>query len=96
MSIVSFSDSVTQEFFVNGRVKKGVGWATIVSVTRRKLDMLHYAADLLDLRAPPANRLEALKGELTGYFSIRINYQWRVVFKWTSAGPSEVRVCDYH
>ena len=44
----------------------------------------------------PANRLEALKGEFAGYFSIRINDQWRVVFKWTSAGPSDVRVCDYH
>ena len=96
MSIVSFSDAATQEFFVSGQTKKNIGWANVLSVTRRKLDMLHYASELFDLRAPPANRLEALKGKLTGYFSIRINDQWRIVFKWTSTGPAEVRVCDYH
>jgi proteic killer suppression protein len=58
--------------------------------------MLHYAAIIVDLRSPPGNRLEELKGELVGFYSIRINEQWRVVFKWSEAGPAEVRVEDYH
>lgn len=58
--------------------------------------MLHYAADLRDLRSPPGNRLEALKGDLKGYPSIRINDQWRVVFRWTETGPEKVRIADTH
>ncbi|MBN1525352.1 MAG: type II toxin-antitoxin system RelE/ParE family toxin [Spirochaetales bacterium] len=58
--------------------------------------MLHYAGNIKDLRSPPGNRLEELKGELVGFHSIRINEQWRVVFKWSEAGPTEVRVEDYH
>ena len=58
--------------------------------------MLHYAARLDDLKAPPGNRLEALSGELKGYHSIRINEQWRIVFRWTDAGPVETRITDYH
>ena len=58
--------------------------------------MLHYAFKLADLRSPPGSRLEALKGSLKGYYGIRINDQWRVVFQWTENGPSRVRVTDYH
>ncbi len=58
--------------------------------------MLHYAADLGDLRSPPANRLEALRGDLIGFHSIRVNDQWRVIFRWTAAGPTDVDVVDYH
>jgi proteic killer suppression protein len=58
--------------------------------------MLHYAQKLDDLRSPPANRLEALKGSLKGFFSIRVNDQWRIVFRWTSGGPEDVDVVDYH
>ena len=58
--------------------------------------MLHAAADLKDLRVPPGNRLEALKGDLAGLHSIRINDQWRLTFRWTSNGPAEVRIVDYH
>ena len=65
-------------------------------IVRRKLDMLHYAAQLGDLNSPPGNRLEALKGDLAGYHSIRDNDRWRIVFRWTAVGPAEVRVCDYH
>ena len=57
--------------------------------------MLDYARALDDLSSPPGNRLEALKGSLKGYYSIRINEQWRIVFKWTSEGPSEVDIRDY-
>jgi len=58
--------------------------------------MLDYAALLADLASPPGNRLEALKGKLAGFHSIRINDQWRVVFRWTASGPADVDVRDYH
>jgi proteic killer suppression protein len=58
--------------------------------------MLHYASNLQDLKSPPANRLEGLTGDLKGRYSIRVNDQWRVVFKWTAEGPTEVEVLDYH
>ena len=58
--------------------------------------MLHYAFRVSDLRNPPGNRLETLKGKLNGYYSVRINDQWRVIFEWTAEGPSRVRVTDYH
>jgi len=62
----------------------------------RKLDVLDFAEELSDLRSPPGNRLEALKGDLRGLHSLRINDQWRVVFRWTPAGPTDVDICDYH
>lgn len=58
--------------------------------------MVHYAAKLDDLRSPPQNRLEALSDDLKGFHSIRIHDQWQVVFEWTSAGATKVRICDYH
>lgn len=96
MAIQSFLDKATEEFFTTGRVGKKVGWATLRKVVMRKLDMLHYAVKLSDLKAPPGNRLEALKEDLAGFHSIRVNDQWRVVFRWTDAGPAEVRIADYH
>ena len=63
---------------------------------RRKLLYLNDAAELKDLRAPPGNRLEALKGDLKGFHSIRINDQWRVVFNWQSGSPIDVQIIDYH
>ena len=96
MAIQSFADKVTEQFFVTGRVDAGRGWAGIHKAVRRKLDMLHYAFRLTDLKSPPGNRLEALKGKLQGHYSIRINDQWRVVFQWNASGPSQVRVTDYH
>ncbi len=58
--------------------------------------MLDYAHKLADLASPPGNRLEALKGDLAGFHSIRINDQWRVVFRWTGSGPADVDILDYH
>jgi len=58
--------------------------------------MVHYAAKLDDLRAPPGNKLEMVKGDLKSFYSIRINDQWRVVFRWSDAGPSDVMITDYH
>ncbi len=96
MAIQSFAERATGHFFITGRVESGRGWASIQKVVKRKLDMLHYAHRLADLKSPPGNRLEALKGRLEGHYSIRINDQWRVVFQWTASGPSRVRVTDYH
>ena len=94
--ILSFSDAATKEFFIHGRSKKRVGWAPVGRVVKRKLDMIHYAVRLNDLRSPPGNRLESLHGDLEGWHSIRINDQWRVLFIWTDQGTREVRVDDYH
>lgn len=58
--------------------------------------MVDYAGALNDLRSPPGNRLEALKGKLAGYHSVRINRQWRVIFRWTEAGPVDIDIVDYH
>lgn len=68
----------------------------IQGIARRKLRMLNNAASLNDLRVPPANRLEALKGSRKGQHSIRINDQWRVCFVWTDVGPTDVEIVDYH
>jgi len=65
-------------------------------VAQRKLDQLNQAKELLDLRVPPNNRLEALKGDRRGQHSIRINDQYRVCFRWTEAGPEDVEIVDYH
>jgi proteic killer suppression protein len=62
----------------------------------RKLDMLHTARYLRDLQAPPANRLEALKGDRKGQHSIRVDDQWRLCFVWTEQGPAEIEIVDYH
>lgn len=96
MAIQNFSDHATQEFFETGRAPPKTKWAAIEKVVKRKLDMVHYASKLSDLKAPPNNHLEALKRDLEGYHSIRVNDQWRIVFRWTEAGPTEIRVADYH
>ena len=69
---------------------------TILSVARRKLDLLDSAVTLQDLRSPPGNRLEELSGDRLGQHSIRINAQYRLCFEWTTMGPSEVEIIDYH
>ena len=85
-----------ERFFFTARLAKGVAWSSFSTVVRRKLDMLDYAAALRDLRSPPGNRLESLRGDLAGLHSIRINQQWRVVFRWTESGAEDVRIMDYH
>ena len=69
---------------------------TIWTVARRKMDMVNAAHELSDLRVPPANRLEALKGDWRGYYSIRVNDQFRIVFRWTDSNAHEVDIVDYH
>ena len=68
----------------------------IQGIARRKLRMLNNAVSLNDLRIPPANRLEALKGNLKGRYSIRINDQWRICFRWSEGDAHDVTIMDYH
>ena len=95
--IVSFADPATEALYHGSshRLLRRVP-AEILKVAVRKLDMLHAAHDLVDLRSPPWNRLEVLRGDLVGLHSIRVNDQWRLVLRWTSKGPAEVRLLDYH
>lgn len=94
--IRSFQGQLAEDLFLNRRsgVTKRFP-AELLDVAQRKLQYLHSAARLDDLRRPPGNRLEALRGKSKGKFSIRINDQWRVVFRW-SDGASDVEVIDYH
>lgn len=96
VAIQSFSDKATEDFFYTGKSAHKAGWANSSDVVKRKLDQLNAATSLNDLKAPPNNKLEALRGDLLGRHSIRVNDQWRVVFEWTDLGPAKVRVMDYH
>ncbi|MCC6948301.1 MAG: type II toxin-antitoxin system RelE/ParE family toxin [Bradyrhizobiaceae bacterium] len=91
--IRSFKDRAAEAVF-DGESPKG--FPAPVRIARRKLEMLNAATRLDDLRIPPSNRLEALKGDRKGQHSIRINDQYRICFVWTEAGPSEVEIVDYH
>lgn len=96
--IVSFRDKGTEDLF-DGRDTKHARRSCpsdLVRVARRKLDQLNQAVVLGDLRAPPSNRLEKLRGERDGQYSIRINDQWRVCFRWTASGAEDVEIVDYH
>ena len=91
--IQSFADRATARLWDGEFVKR---FSAIERAARRKLDMLHSAPTLDDLRAPPGNRLEAFSGDRQGQHSIRINDQWRVCFQWTTEGPADVEIVDYH
>jgi proteic killer suppression protein len=95
--IVSFGDRATEDLYHDrptSRVRRFPH--DIVAPALVKLDMLNAASAVLDLRSPPGNRLEALKGDLEGFHSIRVNDQWRVVFRWESNNAHDVRLMDYH
>jgi proteic killer suppression protein len=93
--IVSYRDKRTRDFAAGRRVKAFSG---VERAARLKLDRLEAAVELKDLAALPGNRLEALKGDRKGQYSIRINEQWRICFVWLgdAAGPSNVEIVDYH
>jgi len=91
--IRSFGDKHTEALFRDERVRQFTG---IARAAKRKLEAIHAASRLQDLTIPPSNRLERLKGNLKNYYSIRINDQWRVIFKWIEGEAREVRIVDYH
>ena len=91
--IKGFRCADTRALFETGKRKR---FSAIVKVATRKLAQLDAAQTLEFLRSPPGNRLEALKGERKGQFSIRINDQYRLCFRWTNEGPTDVEIVDYH
>jgi proteic killer suppression protein len=95
LMIRDFKGKFAEPILQGRMVPKGFP-ANLAKVARRKLIMLDAAAFLEALNSPPGNRLEALKGDLAGKHSIRINDQWRIVFRWTDAGPEDVEIIDYH
>jgi toxin HigB-1 len=95
--ITSFGDRATEDLFHGRRSARVWRFPPQVSAAAVvKLDQLNAAASLQDLRSPPGNRLKALAGEKRGWYSIRVNDQWRLVFRWSDCDVSDVRLTDYH
>jgi proteic killer suppression protein len=92
--IKSFGDNETQKIWLGERSKRLPN--QIQHIARRKLRMINAAVNINDLRIPPANRLEKLKSDWRGHYSIRINDQWRIVFKWHENDAFKVQIVDYH
>lgn len=92
--IIDFSSKDTEKIWQGERVCKLPN--EVQEVGRRKLRMLNNSQTLTDLRIPPSNRLEKLSGNMKEFYSIRINDQWRIVFKWQEGNASEVSIIDYH
>ncbi|MFO0828742.1 MAG: type II toxin-antitoxin system RelE/ParE family toxin [Phycisphaerales bacterium] len=93
--IASFGDKATRQLYNTG-VRPPRIPPDIARTALRRLDSLNAATQLVDLRSPPGNRLEQLKGDLAGFYSIRVNDQWRIVFRWSGGDAHEVRILDYH
>jgi len=91
--IRSFGDKATEALFGDEFVRQFQG---VARAAKRKLEAVNAASRLEDLTVPPSNRLEKLKGDLKDFHSIRINDQWRVIFKWNDGEPHQVRIVDYH
>ena len=92
--IVSFGSKDTEKIWGGERIKKIPG--EIQQVGRRKLRMLNNSQNLMDLRIPPSNKLEKLSGKMNDHYSIRIDDQWRIIFKWEDGNANEVTIIDYH
>jgi len=92
--IISFGTKDTEKIWNGDRVKNLP--QEIQQIGRRKLRMLNNSQNLIDLKVPPSNKLEKLSGKMSGFYSIRINDQWRIVFKWDDGNSSEVTILDYH
>lgn len=95
--IVSFGKKATSDLFhgISSRAVRGLP-NQIHEMALYKLDVLNAVQILGDLRSPPGNRLERLRGDLKGFYSIRINSQWRIVFRWIENGAHDVQIMDYH
>ncbi len=95
--IVSFGDRATEDLYHNRSTSRSRRFPRdIVGLALVKMDMLNAAAAVLDLMSPPGNRLEILKGDFRGFHSIRVNDQWRLVFRWKNNNAHGVRLMDYH
>lgn len=92
--VISFGDKETERIW-QGEVSKKLP-KEIQDIARRKLRMINNSVDINDLRVPPANRLEKLKGDLKEFYSIRKNKQWRIIFKWQKTNAAEISIIDYH
>jgi proteic killer suppression protein len=92
--IKTFADKGTQELFVTGKARRFP--PDIVKRALRKLEQIHAATDLSDLRVPPSNRLHALGGDREGQYSVSVNDQWRICFLFENGEAYDVEVCDYH
>ena len=95
--IISFGNQATADLFhgIESRASRKIP-SEITKTALKKLDILNAAEQLDELRVPPGNRLEALKGNLRSYYSIRINNQWRIIFQWDNGNVSQVEIIDYH
>lgn len=96
MEIVGFGNKETEAFVKEGKVSKRCKWANIKRIVARKVDIILFANSLKDLKAPPNNNLEKLKGDLLGYWSIRINDQFRLIFRIVDKRIEDIEVTDYH
>ena len=92
--IISFGNSETAQVWLGNKVKKLP--IEVQNIGRRKLRMLNNSVNIADLRIPPANRLEKLSGKLKDFYSIIINDQWRIIFKWENDNAFEVQIVDHH
>lgn len=95
--IISFGDKATSDLFhgIRSRNSRRIP-NQVQEAALYKLDVINSAQLLDDLKSPPGNRLEALKGDLKGFYSIRINNQWRIIFKWVQNNASDIQIVDYH
>lgn len=95
--IASFGNRATEDLYHGRQTARARRFsADMVAAALRKLDMLNAAASLSDLRVLPGNRLEALRGDRAGFHSVRVNVQWRLVFRWESNNAHDVELTDYH
>ncbi|MCF8371622.1 MAG: type II toxin-antitoxin system RelE/ParE family toxin [Bacteroidales bacterium] len=92
--ILSFGNKDTELIWKGIRLKNMAN--DIQLIGRRKLRMLNNSQTIVDLKVPPSNRLEKLSGKLDGFFSIRINDQWRIIFRWNEGQSEDVKIVDYH
>lgn len=94
--IVSFKDKITEDIYNGITNKKNLKYKVILAIIHRKLDMINAANDIKDLMIPPSNKLKKLSGKLKEFYSIRINKQYRIIFKWHNNNAFEVSITDYH
>jgi len=95
--IISFGDKATEDIYngLNSKAARSIS-QIIWKIALRKMDMINAAHEMRDLSVPPANKPEKLKGKLNGYYSIRINDQYRIIFQWNSQNAENVTITDYH